>query len=207
MGTRDPRVDAYIAKSAPFARPILEYVRELVHEGCPGVEETIRWGAPSFSCAGSILAGMAAFKQHASFGYWKQALVMGAGDARDGMGSYGRLALVEDLPPKRQLLADIRRAAALNGPGAGAPATRSPPTPRKPKKPMPEVPAELAAALALRKHAKARATFEAFPPGQRREYIDWIAGAVREDTRARRLAQALEWLAEGKPRNWKYAER
>src|SRR3546814_184553 len=103
MGRRDPRVDAYIARSAPFARPILEHVRELVHEACPDVEETIKWGAPSFVHAGGILAGMAAFKQHASFGYWKHALVVGEGAERDGMGSYGKLAGVGDLPPRRQL--------------------------------------------------------------------------------------------------------
>src|SRR3546814_17414621 len=110
MGRRDPRVDAYIARSAPFARPILEHVRELVHEACPDVEETIKWGAPSFVHAGGILAGMAAFKQHASFGYWKHALVVGEGAERDGMGSYGKLAGVGDLPPRSRLLAPIRRA-------------------------------------------------------------------------------------------------
>src|SRR3546814_2493006 len=109
MGRRDPRVDAYIARSAPFARPILEHVRELVHEACPDVEETIKWGAPSFVHAGGILAGMAAFKQHASFGYWKHELVVGEGAERDGMGSYGKLAGVGDLPPRRQLLAHNRR--------------------------------------------------------------------------------------------------
>jgi uncharacterized protein YndB with AHSA1/START domain len=199
MGQHDPRVDAYIAKSAGFAQPILARVRELVHEACPTVEETIKWGMPSFVHAGGILAGMAAFKQHVSFGYWKHALVMGEGVARAGMGSYGRMASLSDLPPKRQLLADIRRAVVLNEQGAKAPAAR------KAARPPPEMPPELAAALAMRKHARARAAFEAFPPGQRREYMEWIGEAKREETRARRLAQALEWLAEGKARNWKYA--
>ncbi len=200
MGQRDPRVDAYIARSAPFARPILARLRELVHEACPDVEETIKWGMPSFIHAGGILAGMAAFKQHASFGYWKHALVMGEGVARDGMGSYGRMATLSDLPPKKRLLADVRRAMALNEQGVKSPAARKAAAPR----PMPAMPAELEAALAARGHAKARCTFEAFPPGRQREYIEWIAEAKRDDTRARRLAQALEWLAEGKARNWKY---
>ena len=200
MGQRDPRVDAYIAKSAAFAQPILVRVRELVHEACPGVEETIKWGMPTFVHAGGILAGMAAFKQHASFGYWKHALVVGEGVARDGMGSYGRMASLSDLPPKKQMLADIRRAMALNEQGVKSPGVR-----KTSPKPPPEIPAELAAALAQRKHARARATFDAFAPSHRREYIEWIGEARRDETRARRLEQALEWLAEGKTRHWKYA--
>ncbi|HVI59978.1 MAG TPA: YdeI/OmpD-associated family protein [Luteimonas sp.] len=200
MGQRDPRVDAYIERAAPFARPILLRVRESVHAACPDVEETIKWGMPSFTYAGGILAGMAAFKQHVSFGYWKHALVVGEGVERDGMGSYGRMATLADLPPGKQLLADIRRAMALNEQGVKSTPARKTAAPR----PAPELPAEFAAALAMRRHAKARKAFEGFPPGQQREYIEWIAEAKREDTRARRLAQALEWLAEGKRRHWKY---
>jgi uncharacterized protein YdeI (YjbR/CyaY-like superfamily) len=193
-------VDAHIAKSAGFAQPILRCLRERVHEACPGVEETIKWGAPSFVHAGGILAGVAAFRQHASFGYSKHALVVGEEVAGDGMGRYGRLASVDDLPPRRRMLADIRRAAALNEHGAKAPAIRKAPRP----KPMPETTPELAAALALRRHAAAKAAFDAFAPSHRREYIEWIAQARRADTRARRLGQAPEWLAEGKRRHWKY---
>jgi uncharacterized protein YdeI (YjbR/CyaY-like superfamily) len=190
MSARDPRVDAYIARSAAFAQPILSRLRDLVHEACPEVEETLKWGAPSFMHAGGILCFMAAFKQHASFGFWKHALVLGEDVPREGMGSLG----------KKQLLAWIRKAALLNAQGARTPAVRKAGRP----KPQPDVPPELAAALAMRKHARARAVFEAFPPGHRREYIEWIAEAKREETRARRLAQALEWMSEGKPRNWKY---
>ena len=195
MPSHDPRVDAYIAKSADFARPILEEIRARVHAACPQVEETIKWGMPSFVHAGAILCGMAAFKQHASFGYWKHALVMGEAE-RDGMGSYGRLASVRDLPPKARMQADLRKAMRLNEDGVKPERRKSAP------RPAPEVPDELASALEKNKAAKA--TFDAFAPGCRREYIEWIVEAKREETRAKRLAQALEWMAQGKRRNWKY---
>ena len=193
---RDPRIDAYIERAAPFAQPILQHVRGLVHEACPAVEETIKWGMPTFVHAGAILCGMAAFKQHASFGFWKHALVVGEGEPRDGMGSYGKLVSLDDLPPKRTLLAHLRKAVALNEAGVKSPARKSAP------KPPPETPAELAAALAQAPAAKA--AFDAFPPGCRREYIEWIAGAKRPETRARRVSEAVAWMAEGKRRNWKY---
>ena len=193
---RDPRIDAYIERAAPFAQPILRHVRALVHEACPTVEETIKWGMPTFVHAGAILCGMAAFKQHASFGFWKHALVVGEGEPRGGMGSYGKLVSLDDLPPKRTLLAHLRKAVALNEAGVKSPARKSAP------KPPPEIPAELAAALAQAPAAKAE--FDAFPPGCRREYIDWITGAKRPETRARRVAEAVAWMADGKRRNWKY---
>ncbi len=193
---RDPRIDAYIARAAPFAQPILAHVRTLVHEACPGVEETIKWGMPTFVHAGGILCGMAAFKQHASFGFWKHALVVGEGEPREGMGSYGKLASLADLPPKRTLLAHVRKAMALNEAGVKSPARKSAP------KPPPLTPHDLAAALS--DAPAARAAFDAFPPGCRREYIDWIVEAKRPETRARRVAEAVAWMAEGKRRNWKY---
>ena len=198
MGRRDPRIDAYIAKAAPFAQPILQRIRDVVHEACPEVEETMKWSAPSFVYAGGILAGMAAFKQHASFGYWKHALVMGEGAQRDGMGSYGKMATLKDVPSKRRLVADIRRAMQLNEAGVKTPGPRKTAAP----KPPPETPPDLLAALA--KNRKARTTFEALAPSHRREYVEWITEARRDETRARRLAQTVEWLAEGKRRNWKY---
>jgi len=201
MPQHDPRIDAYIARQADFARPILEYVRAVVHEACPEVEETLKWSAPSFVHAGGILCGMAAFKQHASFGFWKHALVVGEDESREGlegMGSYGKLASIKDLPPKKLLLAHIRKAMKLNEEGVRTPAVRKSTTP----KPLPEAPADLAAAL--KKNARAKATFDAFPPGQKREYIEWLIEAKREETRQKRLAQAIEWMAEGKRRNWKY---
>ena len=194
--SRDPRIDAYIERAAPFARPILVHVRALVHEACPQVEETIKWGMPTFMHAGGILCGMAAFRQHASFGFWKHALVVGEGEPQAGMGSYGKLASVKDLPPKRTLQAHIRKAMKLNEDGVKAPARKSVP------KPPPETPEDLAAAL--EKNGAAKATFDAFPPSCRREYIEWIDDARRGGTRAKRLVQAIEWMAEGKRRNWKY---
>lgn len=193
---RDPRIDAYIERAAPFAQPILAQVRELVHDACPEVEETIKWGMPTFVHAGGILCGMAAFKQHASFGFWKHALVVGEGEPRDGMGSYGKMTSVKDLPPKKTLLAHVRKAMKLNEDGVKPPARRAAP------KPPPETPEDLAAAL--KKNRAAQATFDAFPPSCKREYIEWIVEAKREETRAKRLAQAVEWMAEGKRRNWKY---
>ena len=193
---RDPRIDAYIERAAPFAQPILQHVRVLVHEACPAVEETIKWGMPTFVHAGAILCGMAAFRQHASFGFWKHALVVGEGEPRDGMGSYAKLVSLDDLPPKRTLLAHLRKAVALNEAGVKSPARKSAP------KPPPETTPELAAALAQSPAAKA--AFDAFPPGCRREYIEWITGAKRPETRARRVSEAVAWMAEGKRRNWKY---
>lgn len=193
---RDPRIDAYIERAAPFARPILVHVRALVHEACPDIEETIKWGMPTFVHAGRILCGMAAFKQHASFGLWKHALVVGDAQPRTGMGSYGKLASLGDLPPRKTLLAHLRKAMKLNEDGVKSPARKAAP------KPSQGTPDDLAAALYKNKAAKA--TFDAFPPSCKREYVDWIVEARREETRARRLAQAVTWMAEGKRRNWKY---
>jgi uncharacterized protein YdeI (YjbR/CyaY-like superfamily) len=198
MANTDPRIDAYIANAAVFARPILERARIVVHEACPQVEETIKWGMPTFVYAGGILCGMAAFKQHATFGFWKHALVMGEGAERDGMGSFGKMTSVRDLPPKKELVPLIRKAMALNEEGVKTPQARKRTTPR----PAPKVPADLAAAL--RDNPAARETFERFPPSHRREYVEWLEEAKREETRKKRLAQAIEWLAEGKQRNWKY---
>ncbi|ODU41586.1 MAG: hypothetical protein ABS98_14580 [Lysobacteraceae bacterium SCN 69-48] len=193
---RDPRIDAYIERAAPFAQPILRHARELVHEACPDVEESIKWGMPSFSHAGGILCGMAAFKQHASFGFWRHADVVGEGEPRDGMGSYGKMTSLDDLPPRTTLLAHLRKAMQLNEAGLKSPKRK--PAPR----PAPDTPEDLAAALANNKAANA--TFDAFPPGCRREYIEWIVEAKRAETRTKRLAQAIEWMAAGKRRNWKY---
>lgn len=194
---RDSRVDAYIAKSAEFARPILAEVRERLHAACPDLEEAIKWGMPSFLYNGGILASMAAFKQHVSFGYWKHHEVMGEAE-RDGMGSYGKMASLKDLPAKRTMQADIKRAMKLNEAGAKSAAPKK----QRAIRPLPEVPADLAAAF--KANRKAKAIFDGFPPSAQRDYLEWIIEAKREDTRARRLAQAVEWMAEGKRRNWKY---
>lgn len=199
MLAHDPRIDAYIAKAAPFARPILTYLREVVHEACPTVEETVKWGSPHFDHKG-IMCGMAAFKAHCAFGFWKASLIPGlkANRANGGeaMGNLGCIRAIDDLPPRVELLGFVTQAARLNEEGVAAV------RPKKAAKPPAEVPPELAAALAANR--KAQAVFEAFPPSHRREYIQWIVEAKRDETRARRIAQTVEWVAEGKQRHWKY---
>lgn len=198
MGTRDARVDAYVAKSADFAKPILIHIRETVHGACPDVEESWKWSFPTFMYKG-ILCSMAAFKQRCTFGFWKGALVLGA-DANnaDAMGQFGRITSMADLPSKKSLAGYVRKAAALNDAGVKVVRTST----RRAPKPPAKVPADLAAAL--KKNKKAQATFEGLSPSHKREYIEWITEAKREETCARRLKTAIEWLAEGKPHNWKY---
>ena len=196
MGTRDPRVDAYIAKSADFAKPILTHLREVVHSACPEVVETMKWSSPFFDYHGAM-CNMAAFKEHVGFGFWKGALVIGrtSGESEPSAGQFGRITSVKDLPSKKELTALIKKAMKLNEEGV---------TVVKTKKAKPElpVPPELAAALA--KNKKASTAFDAFPPGHRREYNEWVGEAKRDETRVARAKQAVEWIAEGKSRNWKY---
>ncbi len=198
MPVHDPRVDAYIAKSADFAQPILRHLRSLVHEACPQVQESIKWGAPPFGYGDGILCGMAAFKRHVSFGFWKHALVMGEGAERDGMGSFGKMASLSDVPSKKTMGSLIRKAVRLNEQGVKTPATRKTTAPRVPL----EIPEDLL--VALNRNRKAKNTFDAFTPSARREYVEWVIEAKREETRQRRIAQAVEWIVEGKHRNWKY---
>jgi len=197
MPAHDPRIDAYIAGSAEFARPILAHLRKLVHSTCPQVEETLKWRMPTFMYHG-MLCGMAAFKQHCTFGFWKHELVVGKEQAGDAlaMGQFGRITRIADLPSPKKLAAYIKKAMQLNEDGIKAPRT----TPKH--KPAPRVPADMAAAL--KNNRKAAVTFAAFSPSNQREYIEWITEAKREETRASRLAQAVEWIAEGKTRHWKY---
>lgn len=199
MGTRDPRVDAYIEKSAAFAKPILRHLRAVVHGACPPVVETIKWGMPAFEHRGPMCA-MAAFKAHCAFNFWKHALVLEERRERprDAMGSFGRITTLADLPPKAQLARLVKKAAKLNDDGVKVERKRG--APRQPLKVHP------ALAAALARNRRAAAAFEAFTPGKRRDYVEWIAEAKGEDTRARRLEQAIAWIAEGKPRNWKYAQ-
>ena len=193
---RDLRIDAYIAAAQPFARPILQHIREVIHQTCPDVTETIKWSRPFFEHDGRMFAGLSAFKAHASFVLWR----MGEeGDTtsrdREGMGQFGKLTSVADLPDDAALTAAIREALAAID--AGKPA-RAKPAPRA-DLPVPE---ELSAALDGAPAAKA--TFDGFSPGKRRDYCEWIGEAKRPETRAARVAQAVEWLAEGKTRHWKY---
>lgn len=200
---RDPRIDAYIAKAAPFAQPILEQLRKLVHTACPDVTETVKWSMPHFEHAGHILCGMAAFKAHCAFGFWHkdmEPVLRKAGyDGEAAMGGFGRITSLDDLPKDAVMLGYIRQAAALNA--SGAP-NRPRPKAAARKKELP-VPGDLAAAL--KKNKTAAKAFTGFSPSHRKEYIEWITEAKRPETRARRLATTLEWLAEGKSRNWKYA--
>ena len=194
MATTDPRIDAYIAKSADFAQPILKHLRQVMHAACPDTEETLKWSMPTFMHGGRILAHMAAFKAHCAFGFWHDVAQTGNGDA---MGQYGRIATLKDLPSKTELAKHVKKAVALIDAGE-KPVRAAKPAP----KPPPEVPADLKAALA--RNAKARKTFEAFSPSHQREYTEWLVEAKREETREKRLLQAIEWMEEGKPRHWKY---
>jgi hypothetical protein len=203
MPTRSREVDAYIAAAPTFARPLLERLRAAFHVGCPDLVERIKWGVPSFEHHG-ILGGMAAFQEHVSFGFWKARLMedpagLFASGARASPMSV-RVRSAKDLPSKRVLVAYVRQAARLNEAGV-----------KEPRLARPRgaiglrVPSDLKAALAG--DARARRTFEGFPPSARRDYVEWITEAKRAETRARRLATAIEWLAEGKRRNWKYERR
>jgi len=180
MASHDPRIDAYIAKSAEFARPILEHLRAVVHAACPEVEETLKWSSPHFGYKGSMMCSMAAFNQHCSFGFWLYKDVVGTdvegADGERGMGQFGKLTSVKDLPQR----------------------------PKVTPKPPPQLPEDFAALLAQKRHASARKTYDGFSPSAKREYVEWITEAKTDVTRQKRLATTLEWLAEGKQRNWKY---
>ena len=192
----DPRIDAYIDRQADFAKPILRHLRETVHAACPDCEETLKWSSPTFMYRGEMLAGMAAFKQHATFGFWRGSLVVGEGEEQlSGMGQFGRLTSVDDLPGPDALEALVKKAMKLTEEGVKAPRNKH-------KKEPFSVPQDMRAALDG--NPAAAATFDGFPPSAQRDYVEWITGSKRDETRTRRLAQAVEWLAEGKRRNWKY---
>ncbi|HTI69268.1 MAG TPA: YdeI/OmpD-associated family protein [Candidatus Limnocylindria bacterium] len=196
----DPRVDAYIAEAAPFAQPILRHLRQLVHQGCPAAKENIKWNHPHFEYGG-MFCHFAAFKAHCSFGFWHQEMMAviakDGGKSESAMGQFGRIATLEDLPDDRTLLRYIATAAKLNESG-------KPARPRPAPKPKVElvVPDDLAALL--KKNKKAAATWDKFSYSHRKEYLEWITEAKREETRQKRLATTVEWLNEGKGRNWKY---
>jgi uncharacterized protein YdeI (YjbR/CyaY-like superfamily) len=198
MASKDPRVDVYIAKSANFAKPILKHLRKAVHAGCPKVEETMKWSMPHFDYKG-VMCGMAAFKAHCAFGFWKEALIFDRDQPAEktGMGSFGNIRSLADLPSEKTLIQYVKRAAALNEAGIKTPGRTQP----KKREPL-EVPDYFSAAL--KKNARARKTFESFPPSKRREYLEWVTEAKREETRRERTAISIKWLAEGKPRHWKY---
>jgi uncharacterized protein YdeI (YjbR/CyaY-like superfamily) len=206
----DARVDLYISKAKPFAHPILNHLRELVHQACPNVEETIKWSRPFFAYKGVILGNMSAFKEHCSFGFWgeeiaavlRQANVIQEG----GMGSLGRITSINDLPPDRQMLDLLRQATAFIDSGQyTSPIAARNKVVKAPRPPIEdEIPPEFTQALQANK--KAAAVFAAFSPSCKREYTDWIADAKRPETRDKRITQAIAWMAEGKQRNWKYQD-
>ena len=197
MPSKDARVDAYIAKAKPFAQPILRHLRTVVHDACPEVRETIKWGMPFFEYHGT-LCHLASFTQHASFGFWKGKLLLGGKTKNaEAMGDFGRITSLEDLPPKARIRDLVKQAMKLNETGVKRVAYR----PAAPKR---EVRAPTDLSDALKRNAKAAAVFKGFSPSHRREYIEWITEAKTAPTRAKRLATTLEWLAEGKVRNWKY---
>lgn len=202
----DPRVDAYIAKAQPFAQPILTHIRKLMSKGCPGIEEDVKWSHPFFVYRGAIVAHMAAFKEHCAFGFWGEEIaaeLRKTTAVKDGaMGTLGRITHLEDLPSDKQMLQWIHQAAEFIASGAYTSPISARRKVVKAPKPLPEAPAEFSAAL--KKNKKASAVFAAFSPSCKREYVEWIAEAKRPETREKRIATAVEWISEGKQRNWKY---
>ena len=194
--SRDPRIDAYIAQKAAFARPILEHVRERVHIAAPEADETVKWGAPAFLIDGKILLIMAAFKAHAALNFWRGQELRSDEANADAMGQFGRLTSLADLPDDAELDRLIREAADM---------AKTAPAPRKTKhepKPAPGMHPDFAKALSAA--PKAKAALDGFPPSARRDYLEWISEAKQDATRQKRIATAIEWLSEGKRRHWKY---
>jgi uncharacterized protein YdeI (YjbR/CyaY-like superfamily) len=194
--SRDPRIDAYIAKAQPFARPILEKMRDRVHAVLPEAEESIKWSMPAYTLGGKIVLITAAFKAHTALNFWRGQELRGDSANADAMGQFGKIASVDELPGDAELDRLIREAAEL---------AKNAPAPRKVKhapKPPPELHPDFAAALA--KAPKAKANLDSFPPSAQRDYFEWIAEAKQDATRQKRIATAIEWLSEGKRRHWKY---
>ncbi len=206
--TLNPQVDVYIEKAAPFAQPVLAYLRALIQKACPDVVEEMKWSRPFFLHGGTILCNISAFKEHCSFGFWGAEVgkvLRGDGVVQEGgMGSLGRITSVKDLPPDKAMLGYLRQAVAFIDEGKGETVMAVNRRVVKAQKPLMGAPEELAAAL--KKNKLASKVFAAFSPSCKREYVEWIADAKRSETRDRRIAQAVEWIAEGKQRNWKYQE-
>ena len=200
MAITNPTVDVYIAKAAPFAQPVLNHLRELIHKACPEVEENIKWGMPSFEYKG-MLCGFASFKQHCTFGFWKASLMkdkvlMDNARSESAMGHLGRITSLKDLPSDKKITAWIKEAMKLNVEGKKI--IKAKPVVKKDL----VIPAYISAVI--KKNKKAWGTFEQFSPSAKKEYVEWITEAQSEETKNKRLSQAIEWMAEGKPRNWKY---
>lgn len=203
MGAYSKRIDTYISNANDFAKPVLTHLRSMVHKACPKVEETIKWGFPHFEYKG-MLCYMAAFKQHCTFGFWKGALMkdeqMVMTDlGESAMGHFGKIKNISDLPANKILLAYLKEAVRLNEEGVKLP-------PKKINKlKVVQVPPDLKKALA--KIKTAAETFNSFSNSNKKDYVDWLEDAKTEATRAKRLALAVEWMTEGKVRNWKYIKK
>ena len=195
--SKEPRIDAYIAKAQPFARPILQKVRDRVHATVPDVEEAIKWSMPAYMVGGKLLLITSAFKEHTALNFWRGQELESSHSTVGAMGQFGKIKSLDELPSDAELDRLIREAADL---------AKSAPAPRKAKhepKPARELHPEFAAALS--KAPKAKATLEGFPPSAQRDYFEWIAEAKQDATRQKRITTAVEWLSEGKRRHWKYA--
>ena len=204
MPKTDKRIDAYIAKAAPFAKPILKHLRSLVHEACPGAEETVKWSFPHFVYNNEILCSMASFKEHCAFTFWKASLMKDPKGLltvmnKTAMGHFGRITSLDDLPSDKTLIAYLKEAAKLNEEGIKV--ERKAAAPRKDL----EIPAYFTSALS--KNKKALKTFETFSPSNRKDYVEWVTEAKTDATRDKRLETAIEWMAEGKTRHWKYQKK
>lgn len=201
MGKEDPRIDKYIAKSPEFARPILSTLRTWIHKACPDVTETMKWSFPHFEYHG-VFAGMASFKAHATFGFWKGEIIFAKSAVeRNAMGQFGRMASVKDLPSEARFARWVKQAMKLNEEGVKVPSRAKPKTAKQPLVIPPYFKA------ALRRSEKAQATFEAFSYSHKKEYVAWITEAKTDETRERRLETAIEWMEAGKPRMWKYLKK
>ncbi len=197
MAKKNSAVDAYVIKARPFAKPILKRLRTIIHKGCPKVTEDIKWGSPFYLYQNRVLCATMAFKEHCALVFWKSALIrrkLGK-KAKDDLKLFRRISLLEELPSERDLLAYIKLAMHFNEPTTKLPPREKRSTPVK-------VPKELT--YALQANPKALATFESFPPSKRKDYIFWILDAKTEQTRERRLETAIDWMSQGKSRNWKY---
>lgn len=202
MLVKEPKIDVYIEKSAEFAKPILRHIRQLVHKACPDIKEAVKWGMPFFDCDGPV-CNMASFKQHCAFGFWKAPLMKDPEnifnkDGKNAMGQFDRITSIKDLPADKIIIAYIKEAVELNKAGVKV---------VKAKAAVQELPVPEALAAALKKNKTAKAAFEKFPPSHRKEYIQWITEAKTDATRDKRVAAAIEWMAEGKGRNWKYEKK
>jgi uncharacterized protein YdeI (YjbR/CyaY-like superfamily) len=207
MAIKEKKINAYIAKSADFAKPILNHIRELVHKTCPDVEEKVKWGMPFFDYKGEMLCHMASFKQHAVMGFWKAPLMKDSilvenAKSETAMGHLGRIGSLKDLPSDKKITAWIKEAMELNDKGIKLPAKVKPTEKAKTELPVPDY-----FTKALAKNKKAKQVFENFAYSHKKEYLMWITEAKTEETRNKRMATALEWLAEGKSRLWKYDKK